>query len=324
MKITKNDQIVLLQVLYSGFVAIAFSYLIGLATTKGALLIGAVPLGILLVLSYGWLKPRAQLIAWSVATGWLLSSVYLGTSDLEYGALLIVILAAVAGVVWSPWFLVGIWVLHPIWDFLPRDLPEQQQDLPLACLLYDLVVAAYLAWRVRSDFFGEAVVKPDTEIKFISKGWSRLATASYVLAVITLEITLVGMVSMESYSQYAAIVVPIILIALLIWLPIDVQRIFWAVFTIWTGMTFAHSGEPIEILIFFVMIALAIAGFRVNPYYWVIAWATHAAWNLLPRAHDMSSSLLMGHWMEPIAGFTFEIIIAVYLIIFSKRLVTTR
>ena len=78
MKITKKDQIVLLQVLYSGFVAIGFSYLIGLATSSDALLVGAIPLGILLVLAYGWMNPKAQLISWSVATGWLLSSVYLG------------------------------------------------------------------------------------------------------------------------------------------------------------------------------------------------------------------------------------------------------
>jgi hypothetical protein len=243
---------------------------------------------------------------------------------MEYGALLIVILAAIAGVVWSPWFLVAIWVLHPIWDLLPRDLPEQQHDLPIACLMYDLVVAAYLAWRVRSGFFKDAVVEPDTATRFISKGWSRLAIASYVLAVIAIEITVVGMVSMESYSQIAAVIVPFALIVSLIWLPLDVQRIFWMAFTIWTGMTFAHSGEFLEILIFFAMIGLAIAGFRVNSYYWVIAWTFHAAWNLVPRAHDMSSSLLMGHWMEPLAGFTFEIIIAVYLIVFSKRLVATR
>jgi hypothetical protein len=38
----------------------------------------------------------------------------------------------------------------------------------------------------------------------------------------------------------------------------------------------------------------------------------------------MSSSSLMGHWMDPMAGYTFEIIIAVYLIVFSKRLLATR
>ncbi len=324
MKITKKDQIVLLQVLYSGFIAIGFSYLIGLATSADALLIAAVPLGILLVISLAWLNPKAQLIAWSVATGWLLSSVYLGTSDLEYGALLIVILAAIAGVVWSPWFLAGIWLLHPIWDLIPRDLPEHQHDLPLACLMYDLVVAIYLAWRIRSGFFKDAVVQPNKETRFISKGWSRLFVSAYVLIVIAIEITVVGMVSMEDYSQIAAVIVPFALIVSLIWLPLDVQRIFWMAFTIWTGMTFAHSGELLEILIFFAMIGLAIAGFRVNPYYWVIAWTFHAAWNLVPRAHDMSSSLLMGHWMEPLAGFTFEIIIAVYLIVFSKRLTATR
>ena len=324
MKIAKKDQIVLLQVLYSGFVAIGFSYLIGLATSADALLVGAIPLGILLVLAYGWMNPKAQLISWSVATGWLLSSVYLGTSNLEYGALLVVILAAIAGVVWSPWFLAGIWLVHPIWDLIPRDLPDHQHDLPLACLMYDLVVALYLAWRIRSGFFKDAVVQPNKETRFISTGWSRLVVSAYVLIVVAIEITVVGIVSMENYSQIAAVIVSISLIASLLWLPIDVQRIFWMAFTIWTGMTFAHSGELIEILVFFAMIALAIAGFRVNGLYWVIAWTLHAVWNLVPRAHDMSSSSLMGHWMEPMAGFTFEIIIAIYLFAFSRKLVSGR
>jgi hypothetical protein len=320
VKITKKDQIVLLQVLYSGFIAIGFSYLIGLATSADALLIAAIPLGILLVISYAWLNPKAQLISWSVATGWLLSSVYLGTSNLEYGALLVVVLAAIAGVVWSPWFLAGIWFVHPIWDLIPRDLPEHQHDLPLACLMYDLVVAIYLAWRIRSGFFRDAVVQPNKDTRFISTGWSRILVSAYVLIVIAIEITVVGMVSMEGYSQIAAVIVSISLIAALLWLPIDVQRIFWMAFTIWTGMTFAHSGELLEILVFFAMIALAIAGFRVNAFYWVIAWTLHAVWNLVPRDHVMSSSSLMGHWMDPMAGYTFEIIIALYLVLFTRKI----
>ena len=320
MKISKKDQIVLLQVLYSGFVAIGFSYLIGLATSADALLVGAIPLGILLVLAYGWMNPKAQLISWSVATGWLLSSVYLGTSNLEYGALLIVILAAIAGVVWSPWFLAGIWLVHPIWDLIPRDLPDQQHDLPLACLIYDLVIGVYLIFRIRAKFFDKAKVELKTNSKMFSTGLGRTTAALIMLAVIITQILVVGTVSMESYSTWVAAPVAVALILSTLWLPREGQKIFWAVLTAWTGMTFAHSGEALEIAIFGLMGLVAVLGFRKSPYIWAGAWAFHALWHFLPREHiSHEAALLMGHWMVPTAGAVFELSIAAFLFWFALQ-----
>lgn len=84
MKIQPEDLGVLPQTAYAGIVTLGFSHLIGFATQQDALLIAALPLGLLLVGLLFWLQPRAQLLSWATVTAWLLSSVYLGSPDLEY------------------------------------------------------------------------------------------------------------------------------------------------------------------------------------------------------------------------------------------------
>jgi len=177
---------------YVGVVTVGFSYLIGLATELGILIPAALPLGVLLVLLFYWLSPRVQLIGWAVATAWLLSSVYLGTSDLEYFMLMVVVIAAIAGVFWSPWFIAGIWMIHPLWDLIPRDLPDHQHDLPLACLIYDLVIGIYLIFRIRKSFFDVATVEMKNGSKIFSTGLGRTFAALVMLAVLVTQILVVG------------------------------------------------------------------------------------------------------------------------------------
>lgn len=282
------------------------------------LLVAAIPLGILLVGLLFWLPARVQLVAWAGATAWLLSSVYLGSSDFEYVALLVILVASIAGVFWSPWFLAATWLIYPLWDLIPRDLPTHQHDLPLACLMYDLVVAIYLIFRIRSGFFAPSQYKPSASSGFFSKGWGRTWAAVAMLSVIVLEIFAVGFVSMESFSLWVAPVIAALLIAATLWLPLPGKKLFWAFFTGWTGMTFAHSGEPLEIAIFGFMILLAVLGYRRSTFFFAGAWGFHAVWHLLPREHlNHDAALLMGHWMDPIAGLIFGLCIAAYLTIFS-------
>jgi hypothetical protein len=319
-KLSKKELFIVLQTLYAGLVTVGFSYLIGFATQQKILLIAALPLGILLVLLLAWLPARAQLLSWAAVTVWLLSMVYAGTSDIEYIMLFAVVFAAIAGVFWSPWFLAAIWFIHPLWDLIPRDLPEHQHDLPLACLIYDLVVAIYLAWRIRKGFFKDAVVIPTKPERFLSTGLSRTLVAAGVLVVIVIEISVVGMFSMEESSVWFAAPVAIGLIAATLWLPMSAKKIFWMIFTIWTGMTFAHSGEALELVVFGLMIALGVLGYRVSMYYWVGAWGFHALWNLLPREHlSHDAAMMMGHWMVPVAGLIFETTIALYLLWLARR-----
>ena len=314
MKTLTREAVNLLQVLYIALVTVGFSYLIGLATTLDLLLVGAIPLGVLLVGLLSWLKPRAQLLGWAAVTAWLLSSVYLGTSEIEYLMLLLVFLAAIAGVFWSPWFIAAIWFVHPLWDLIPRELPAHQHYLPLACLMYDLVVAIYLTWRIRKGFFETALAKPEKPVGVLKSGLSRTLVALAMLTALILEILIVGTISMDANSIWFAAPVALLLIGSTLWVPIHGQKVFWLVFTIWTGMTFAHSGEALELAVFALMIVLAVLGYRVSVAFWVGAWAFHALWHLLPREHlSHSAAMLMGHWMTPVAGLAFGLTIASYL-----------
>jgi hypothetical protein len=320
LKLGRKDLIALAQTLYVGFIAVGVSYVIGFATQADLLLVAALPLGLLLVAALAWLPARAQLIGWSATTTWLLSSVYLGVSDIEWFMLIAVIAASIAGAVWSPWFLTAIWFLHPLWDLIPRDLPDHQHDLPLACLIYDLVVALYLLWRTRSGYFKAAIAKPKISSAFLNHGWSRTLSGLVIAVIVAIEITAVGYFATDKLSVWYSAGVAFALIAATLWLPKDGQRAFWVVFTVWTGMSFAHSGEPLELAVFALMIALAVFGQTTSAYFWAIAWAFHAAWNFFPRAHEMSAaSALMGHWMIPLAGFLFEITVAAYLLFMSVR-----
>lgn len=318
--LNRKDISVSLMTIYVGAVTVGFSYLIGLATQLGILIPAAFPLGVLLVLLFYWLPARVQLIGWAVATVWLLSGVYLGTSDLEYVTLIVVVVAAIAGVFWSPWFIAGIWMIHPLWDLLPRELPDHQHDLPLACLIYDLVIGVYLIIRIRAKFFDKAKVELKTSSKIFSTGLGRTTAALIMLAVIIVQILVVGTVSMESYSTWVAAPVGLALTLSTLWLPREGQKIFWAVLTAWTGMTFAHSGEALEIAIFGLMWLLAVLGFRKSPFIWAGAWAFHALWHFLPREHiSHETALLMGHWMIPVAGAVFELSVAAYLFWFALQ-----
>jgi hypothetical protein len=317
-RVDKLDVKTIFYVLYIGVITLGASYAIGFATKYNVLLWAALPLGAVIVALFLWLPPRVQLVGWAVATAWLLSSVYLGSSDIELVALVVVMVAAIAGVVWSPWFLAAIWFLHPVWDLIPRDLPDQMHDLPLACLIYDLVIAIYLAFRTRSGFFENAIAS--SKSRMLSTGWARTLVAIYLLAVVVIEIMAVGSLTMTDTAVWSSLLVGIAMIATLFWLPRDAQRVFWVAFTAWMGMNFAHSGDPIEILIFLVIVVLAVLGFTKNPYLWPVAWALHAFWYLAPREHNMQMAMLMGHWMQPIAGFLFELAIAVWLAFFAYRL----
>ena len=320
LKLGRKDLIAVAQTLYVGLIAVGVSYLIGFATKADLLLVGALPMGLLLVAALAWLPARAQLIGWSATTTWLLASVYLGVSDIEWLMLIAVIAASIAGAVWSPWFLGAIWFIHPLWDLIPRDLPASQQDLPLACLIYDLIVALYLMWRTRSGYFKDAIAKPKFSAAFLNHGWSRTISGLVIVVIVAIEITAVGYFAADKLSVWYSAGVAFALIAATLWLPKDGQRAFWVVFTVWTGMSFAHSGEPLELAVFALMIALAVFGQTSSTYFWAIAWAFHAAWNFIPRAHEMSAaSALMGHWMIPLAGFLFEITVAAYLLLMSVR-----
>lgn len=119
---------------------------VGAAARRGILIPVAVPFAAVLVVVLRLLRPAAERAAWALFTVWL-GTTYLQTgAGIETAAALVYIAAAIGGVLVSPWLLVAAWVAHPLWDLLPRELPDLLHDLPAACLFFDLAIASYLAW----------------------------------------------------------------------------------------------------------------------------------------------------------------------------------
>ncbi len=116
------------------------------AARAGVLIQAAFPFAVGLVVLLRLFPAPAERWAWVGFTVWL-GSTYLATgAAMERVALVAYMVAAALGAFVSPLYLVAAWLLHPVWDFLPRTLPPLLTDLPVACLLFDLPIGAYIAW----------------------------------------------------------------------------------------------------------------------------------------------------------------------------------
>lgn len=128
-------------------------YLAGLAIGSAArehmLIPVALPFAAALVLAARVLGPRTELAAWAVLTVWL-GSTYLQTgATRETVAFVVYAGLALLGAFKSPYVLAAAWLLHPLWDFVPRELPALLTDLPAACILFDVPIGLYLLWNAR-------------------------------------------------------------------------------------------------------------------------------------------------------------------------------
>ena len=319
LRLDRRAWVLLGQSLYVTLVAIVTSTFVGLATQGGWLLWAAVPLGVVLVAAMAWLPPRAQVVGWAAVTGWLLASVYLGHGSIEYVALVVVLALSAAGVFISPWFLVAVWTVHPLWDLIPRDLPAAMHDLPHACLIYDLIVAAYLFRRTRRGFFPVIGAEPG-----VSAGWRastpgggvlRTGMAGAAVLVTALVALVTAAVPSGGVAVLVALPLAVAVIAALARLSRPAQPAAWALVTGWVGMTYAHSGAALEIALFLVIVVLAVLGVVGSQAYLALAWGLHALWNLAPHAHAATSGSFMSHWTHsPWAGVVFEGTVALYLL----------
>ena len=320
----RADLALLGRALYVALVALVVSTAIGYAASAGLLVPVAVPLGVVLVGAMAWLPHRVEHVGWAVLTIWLRASVYLGTGDaIEYAALAAVVLLSGAGVFASPWFLVAVWFLHPLWDLLPRDLPARMHDLPHACLLYDLVVAVYLLWRTRRGDFVGVGADPDAVT-----GWTaptrrgavaRVGLALWPAVVVAVQATTIASVGSAAVAAITAPALAAFVVVAFARLPEPAYRLSWAVLTGWTAMTFAHSAAALEIVVFLVLLVVTIIGARSSLAALGGVWAFHALWSLVPREHGVTSSI-MGHWLHwPWAGFVFEGLVAAYLLRQASR-----
>lgn len=131
---------------YIVIVHVVVTMAIAYATQQNGLIPAAFPFALTLILMLFFMPEKAELIAWSTLTLWL-GSTYSSTGAtaeiilfLGYGIL------AVLGLFKSPMFLAIAWLFHPLWDMLPRELPDHLLDLPMACLLFDTPIGIYLLW----------------------------------------------------------------------------------------------------------------------------------------------------------------------------------
>lgn len=93
----------------------------------------------------------------------------------------------------------------------------------------------------------------------------------------------------------------------------DAEEIAWAAFTGWLGMTYAHTGGAVEVVVFFAYVALAALGIFRSSWFLGGAWAAHIAWDFVPRA-------LPPHWEDlPTACMLFDGLIALYLLWGAQR-----
>ncbi len=125
------------------------SRFVGLAASNHWLLWAAPILPLFPILGLYWLKPKAELAGWAIFTIWLGSTYAMGGDQTELIVFGVIIALAIGGL-FKPWLMVVAWFGHIIWDFFPRELPELLLDLPMACMIFDGLIGAYLIWRIRS------------------------------------------------------------------------------------------------------------------------------------------------------------------------------
>ncbi|MBV1913868.1 MAG: hypothetical protein KUG72_00685 [Pseudomonadales bacterium] len=141
-----------------------------MAASKGMLLWAAPILPLFPVFGLLWLRSREELIGWALFTVWLGSTYAASGSTAELTVFGLITLLAIAGIIFSPWLFVVAWFAHIVWDFMPRELPDLLHDLPIACMIFDGLIALYLSWRIHyspNRFKRFASLRPDTTISDI-------------------------------------------------------------------------------------------------------------------------------------------------------------
>jgi hypothetical protein len=132
---------------------LALIYVAGLgierASSDKTLIQFAFPAAVVLILAVQVFGPKVELAGWGVFTAWL-GMTYLFSSDtvavVEVVAFIAYLTCGLLGAFGSPYFLAFAWLLHPVWDFFPRVLPDSLKDLPMACILFDIPIGLYILW----------------------------------------------------------------------------------------------------------------------------------------------------------------------------------
>jgi hypothetical protein len=141
---------------------------INIATDEGVLIPSAFPFGISLILaarfgplvSSRFLGRRAEKYAWLALSAWLgLTYFPYGNRALEILALCLYVGCALLSARRFSYLLGSLWLAHPLWDFVPRTLPNFLTDLPRACILFDVPIGCYLIHCARTERFSSPEVR---------------------------------------------------------------------------------------------------------------------------------------------------------------------
>ena len=139
-----------------------------------------------------------------------------------------------------------------------------------------------------------------------------IASIVYILFLIMLTGSAIGTAAKAGYLIPAAVPFALVLILILRFMNPKLERIAWAAFTVWLGSTYVQLGNSIEYGLFFAYIALALLGVLKSPYFLVVAWLFHPAWDFIPRElPELYVDL-------PMACILFDIPIGIYLLSASR------
>ncbi|MEQ1499212.1 MAG: hypothetical protein ABL914_11165 [Novosphingobium sp.] len=90
-------------------------------------------------------------------------------------------------------------------------------------------------------------------------------------------------------------------------------RAGWVAVTLWLGLTYAGSGEPVELAVCAAIFAIGLAGYFRSAWSFPIAWFGHIAWDFAPRTLPAILADL------PTACIIFDGIIGLYLIAMARK-----
>lgn len=254
---------------------LATSIGVGLAAHADRLIIVALPAALGLIVLLRALGPAAERAAWAIFTVWLGTTYIQLETPLEIGMALLYGGLALLGVYRSPYFLVGAWLFHPIWDSLPRDLPNHLHALPDACILFDIPIGFYILWAIRHQRWSV-----QTNHK---RWWQPMLLASYpAILIILLSLSVLIGVSGD-YLLWIAIPVACSLIGATHWLNQQMHLATWAILTGFLGMTYAHTGGVLDQVLFLGFVGLAAYGYFGSSLALVTAWILLCLWSFLPH-----------------------------------------
>ena len=136
--------LVLVLLVLQWLTATAFDYDVAVFAAP---VIAAVAIGALV-----WLGPREEMWGWFLLVVWV--GARYGDAQLvqEQLAFLAFAMIGFLGLLFTPWLIAAAWLVHIGWNFMPRELSTYLADLPTFSLIIDVIISAWLGWRIWSAF----------------------------------------------------------------------------------------------------------------------------------------------------------------------------